>query len=471
MRPLSCGTRAHWAGRGLLAGIALAGCGGEVTDAIPPEPPVLEAPAVGTRSENVLSAMVTGRVRFADSVAVRYGTIDGALDSVTPAVAATDGQIALPVFGLLPDTAYELRLIVYGEGGTISSQPLHTSTGSLPADLPRFRAGGIAPSPGYVLFAAGIYGLVIDNTGRVVWYVRFEAGPSLNFQAQPNGRYIARPFTPDTSDLRPVLEFDPLGTLTRRLGCARGLGARFHDLLVQPDGSYWLMCDETRVMDLATVGGMAGAAVTGTVVQHLDPAGGLRFEWSPFDHFEITDVDQETRSGSAVNWTHGNALDLDAEGDLLVSFRSLSEITKIDTRTGAVLWRMGGRRNQFAFDGSGVPFLRQHGVRLVDGELVLLDNFGEAEGSRAERYMLDGAGRTARLTGTYLPTAATRASLGGTTQSLPGRHTLVAFGDGGVVQEYDGEGEVVWEIEGDAGYVFRAQRIRSLYHPGIGLAR
>jgi hypothetical protein len=108
---------------------------------------------------------------------------------------------------------------------------------------------------------------------------------------------------------------------------------------------------------------------------------------------------------------------------------------------------------------------------VAAGELVLLDNLGEAAGSRAERYALDEAGRTARLTGTYVPTPAARASLGGTTQALPGRHTLVSFGDGGVVQEYDGGGAVVWEIEGNAGYVFRAQRIRSLYHPEIGLAR
>ncbi len=98
---------------------------------------------------------------------------------------------------------------------------------------------------------------MIDDTGRVVWYVRFPEGPSLNFQAQSNGRYIARPFTPDTSHLKPLLKFDPLGTVTRRLGCARYLRPRFHDLLVQPDGSYWLMCDETRVMDLSGVGGVA----------------------------------------------------------------------------------------------------------------------------------------------------------------------------------------------------------------------
>jgi hypothetical protein len=231
------------------------------------------------------------------------------------------------------------------------------------------------------------------------------------------------------------------------------------------------MCDETRTMDLSAAGGVAGAQVTGTTVQHVSAAGLLLFEWSPFDHFDISDLDPADRAGPLVNWTHGNALDLDADGNLLISFRSLSEITKIDTQTGSVLWRMGGLRNQFTFPDSGPPFIGQHGVRAAGGELVLLDNFGEAEGSRAERYVLDEAGHTAQLTGTYVPTAATRASLGGTTQDLPRRHTLVAFGSGGVVQEYDSVGAVVWQIEGNPGYVFRAQRIRSLYHPEIGLAR
>ena len=111
-----------------------------------------------------------------------------------------------------------------------------------------------------------------------------------------------------------------------------------------------------------------------------------------------------------MNWTHGNSLDFDANDNLLVSFRSLSEITSIDTRTGGVRWRMGGLRNQFSFADAGPPFLRQHDL-------------------------------------------------------------LVAYGDGGAVREYDADGSVVWEIEGDPGYVFRAQRIRSLYHPGEGLVR
>ena len=63
------------------------------------------------------------------------------------------------------------------------------------------------------------------------------------------------------------------------------------------------------------------------------------------------------------------------------------------------------------------------------------------------------------------------ASLGGSAQDLPGDHTLVSFGPAGRVEEYDAAGHVVWHIEGNAGYVFRAQRIRSLYRPGVGSPR
>jgi hypothetical protein len=219
------------------------------------------------------------------------------------------------------------------------------------------------------------------------------------------------------------------------------------------------------------MGGVAGALVTGTVVQHLDSSGKLLFEWSPFDHFDITDLDDTSRTGPSVNWTHGNALDLDADGNLLVSFRSLSEITKIDTRSGAVLWRMGGRRNQFTFPGVGRPFTGQHGLRVQGSELVLLDNFGEADGSRAERYSVDENALTAHLAATYAPVAPVWASLGGSTQRLGGHHVLVSFGSGGVVQEYTEDGAVAWQIEGQPGYVFRAQRIASLYDPGRELER
>src|ERR1041385_1355685 len=100
------------------------------------------------------------------------------------------------------------------------------------------------------------------------------------------------------------------------------------------------MCDESRTMDLTADGGVAQARVTGTNVQHVTAEGKLLFQWSPFDHFAITDVEPGERTGTNVNWTHGNALDFDTDGNLIVSFRNLGEITKIDVASGAVIWRM-----------------------------------------------------------------------------------------------------------------------------------
>ncbi len=451
--------------------LVAAGC---AHDGVGPAPlaPEIEASTVAPNPHNVLSAIVTAQVRLADSVAVRYGIGGQPLSSTTPAVAPVGDSVLVPALGLLAETPYRLQVVAYGGDQAVAGETLAFSTGPLPDDLPRYVAAGPDPSPGYVVFASGRYGLVIDNTGRVVWYRRFPDGPGLNFQAQPTGRYVARPPPSDPTQPAVWVEIDPLGNLTRTLGCAGGLQPRFHDLLAEPDGSYWILCDETRTMDLSGVGGVADARVTGTVVQRVSAAGELLFQWSPFDHFQITDLPAAERAGPTVNWTHGNALELDTDGNLLVSFRNLSEITKIDTRTGQILWRMGGSRNQFAFQNAPTPaFARQHGVRATaPSHLLLLDNLGNPAESRAERYLYDPVARTARLLGSYGSLPPVAAQLGGTTQDLPGGRTLVSFGSAGRVEEYDASGQVVWWIEAP-GYVFRAQRIHSLYQPSVNSAR
>ena len=319
----------------------------------PPAPaaaPLVVHAGIAAGPHNVLSAIVTVSLLNTDSAAVRFGIAGEKLDSVTPVTPLSSDQTTLPVLGLLPATSYRLQVAAYGDGPPTTSDTLSFTTGSLPADLPAYSAGGSDPSPGYVVFGADPYGLVIDNTGRVVWYRHLDGGPTLNFQVQPTGRYTTSPISPVAGDPTPWVEFDPLGNETRKLGCANGLTSRFHDLVSEPDGSYWLMCNETRTMDLTRYGGQP-AAVTGTVVQHVDALGTALFTWTPFDHFAITDLDSASRTGATVNWTHGNAIDFDTDGNLLISFRSLSEITKIDLATGAILWRLGGRANQFTISG------------------------------------------------------------------------------------------------------------------------
>lgn len=435
-----------------------------------PHPPVIESSAVAANEANVLSAIVSASVSHADSLVVRYVPVGSGPGASTPAIVPDTVPVVLPVLGLQPDTEYVLRVIAFGSR-TVTGEALSFITGLLPDDLPTVVAGGPDPSAGYVVLADGPYGVVVDNEGRVVWYHRFPRGPGLNFQAQPNGRYVARPWPEEPGTPQPWIEVDPLGHVTRTLGCADGLQPRFHDLIALPDGSYWVLCDRIRTLDLSHLGGGDRMRVIGTDVQHVDPDGTLLFTWSPFDHFEIEGIDPEEVRDSTFNWTHGNALDLDMDGHLLVSFRNLSEITKIDTRTGAVVWRLGGSHNQFAFPTTPPAFVRQHSVRVTGPDrFLLLDNLGDPAGSRAERYVYDPVARTARLEASYGSAPPVVAELGGTTQPLPGGRTLVSFGNGGRVEEYDAAGNVVWRIE-SPGYVFRAQRIRSLYSPGVAFSR
>jgi hypothetical protein len=452
----------------------LVACGDDSDGPAAPTPPVIQATSVVANPRNVLSAVVSVQVTGADSVAVRFRA-SGALgaDSVTPVVATSNGTVEVPVLGLKPATRYAFRAIAAGRAGTVVGDAVELTTGELPSDLPRFSAGGPDPTPGYVVFAAGLYGIVIDNTGRVVWYRHFPNGLGLSFAAQPVGRYAARLVTPDATDVEPWVEIDALGNFTRTLGCARGLVPRFHDLLVERDGGYWIMCDETKTMDLSAIGGVPGARVTGTAVQRMSPAGALEFHWSAFDHLAIADVDAEERTTTAVNWTHGNAIDVDTDGNLLVSFRNLNEVTKIDASTGAVIWRLGGRRNQFTFLDTPTPaFTHQHSVRAdARGSLILFDNIGSVTESHGERYVLDERAMTARLASSYAALPRAVSAIGGSTQLLPGGRTLVSYGQAGRVEEYDSSGRVVWRIEGNAGYVFRAQRIPSLYTPGVGATR
>lgn len=451
------------------SGFAL-GCDSVVEPAPCASPEVVRS-SVRANPDNVLSAIVTAEVRSADSVAVRFGQTTEKMDSISATFAARDDSVVLPVFALRDAAHHSLQVVAHNRCSSGVGAVLSFVTDTLPGDLPRYTAVGEEASPGYVVFAAGNYGIAIDNTGRVVWYHRFPKGPGLNFQPQPNGRYVARP-NPPAGEIGPWVEVDPLGNVTRTLRCARGLQPRLHDLLAQPDGSYWIMCDEVRTIDLSASGGPTQAVVLGTVVQHLSATGDVLFDWSPFDHLQVDlrALEPGDRTGAIINWTHGNAIDVDGDGNLLVSFRNLSEVIKVDTRTGDVAWRMGGARTQFTFENVPTPaFARQHGVRATGtGRLQLLDNLGDPLLSRAERYEYDEGRRTVRQISSYASSSRAVAQIGGTTQSLPGGGSLVSFGNGGSVEEYGVAGNVAWRIEGNPGYVFRAQRIRSLYHPGVG---
>jgi len=410
---------------------------------------------------NVLSAEVEVRATGYDSVMLRYARAGEDIQR-TPAYAFGPDSVARPaLLGLAVSSLYTVEVILVGPGETVVDT-LETITGMLPAWIPTVTPVGTDTTPGYLILSIPDGPVIVDNSGTVVWY-RYDPDITLvNFQAHPSGEYTSFGLT---NEIRAYRVLDELGRETGQIECVE-YETRPHEIRVRADGTAWALCNETRDEDLSEYGGPVDSKVTWTVLQKLSPAGILEWEWHSADHFEVTDGATEIDGGTiSMNLTHGNAVDFDSDGNLLVSFRNLNEITKIDATTGDIIWRMGGKNNEFTFPGDPKgEFRRQHGVRVVEpGVIQLLDNSDQPP-SRLLRYEVSESSRTATMLWEYIDGREIHTLVGGSTQAYSDGGALVSFGKEGRVLEVDEFGQKRWELTGiDDLYVFRAQRIPSLY--------
>lgn len=438
----------------------LAGTVGSCSDTTGPDRVFLGA-SLAPGPENVLSAQVTVRATGFRSAFLRYRRTDGTLVR-TPAYSFDADSTARPaLLGLHADTRYDVE-VVLADPGELPADTLELTTGTLPAWIPRVTPVGTDTTPGYLVLSIPDGPVIVDNEGRVVWY-RYDPDITLvNFQAHASGDYTTYGLT---NDVRAYRVLDELGRETGRISCV-GYETRPHEIRVLSDGRALVMCDDFRQEDLSEYGGSATADVIWTVIQLLDADGSLLWEWHTADHFDVTDTALLSLEGvDVLNLTHGNSIDIDTDGNYLFSFRNLNEVTKVDAITGQVLWRWGGRRNEFTLLGDPKgSFEQQHGVRRVGpGEIQFLDNSYQAP-SRFLRYSVDESSRTATLEWEYVDGPEVHTQVGGNTQVYPDGGGLVSIGRAGRVVEVDPAGNRRWELTGiDDLYVFRAQRIPSLY--------
>jgi len=446
----------------MLPILLLAACGDDPAVLEPVDREFIAA-AVAANPVNAISAEVTVSAVGYESVQVRARR-DGEAAQVTPPVPFNgDTTVAAAVLGLHSESDYSFEVVLNVGAAQDAVDTLEFTTGALPDWLPSPTGAGAAPSPGYVTLSLALGPAIADNTGRIVWYLGSPDSVLTNFQAHPDGTYTVF----GRGDEGPYRVYDELGRRIDLLGCVGWESTRFHEVRVMAEGDYWVLCDETTIEDLTQYGGGAAVEFDWTVLQHISADRSLLWEWKASDHFEITDQGTDGfPTADRVNMTHGNAIAFDTDGNILLSFRNLNEITKIDAQSGDVIWRFGGGlQNEFTFVGDPKGSIeRQHGLRVVEpGVIQLMDN-GEQPPSRLVRYRIDERAMTATLVFEYTHASGVYSRVGGGTDVMPGGGGLVAFGRGGVVAEVSEAGQQVWELLGlDNLYVFRAQRLPSLY--------
>jgi hypothetical protein len=216
-----------------------------------------------------------------------------------------------------------------------------------------------------------------------------------------------------------------------------GYPTDLHECLILENNHAFLMSydDQLVRMDTIVPGGQPEAVVTGLVIQELDENKNVVFQWRSWDHFKITDATHDIDlTSSEIDYVHGNAIEVDSDGNILISSRHMDEVTKINRQSGEIIWRLGGmfcENNQFTFLNDTIGFSHQHDVRrLENGNILLFDNgnLHQPAFSRSVEYYIDEENKTTQLVWENQNNPVTFSPAMGSSRRFEEKRTIIGWG-------------------------------------------
>ncbi len=313
------------------------------------------------------------------------------------------------------------------------------------------------PSPEYLFLgpttsSAG-HLLIMDNDLVPVFYKKVAGGIVFDFKLQRNGKltYNIASYSVHSYGM------DSSGIVDKQYITPPGYDLDFRDLQVMEDGTYYVMGKDYITIDMSQYvpGGDTAAILIAHTIHHMDADDNELWRWNSFDHYDILDVDDGIDiTNHIIDWTHCNSIDIDSDGNVIISTRNFNEITKINRQTGGIIWRLGGEKNQFQFINDNRGFSRQHDARVLSsGNIALFDNghYLIPEYSSYVEYEIDEQNHTATLIRRYLRNGSIFARAKGGVQELPNGNILISW-DGvqiPFVSEINPEDSTVYEVRYD----------------------
>lgn len=227
----------------------------------------------------------------------------------------------------------------------------------------------------------------------------------------------------------------------------------FHEIRAGRDGGYFLLGSYRRELDMSQLveGGYERAQITDMIIQKIDANKNIEFEWNCADHYNV--VDSHTRlTAHIIDYVHFNSIETDTDSTIIVSSRNLNELTRIDLATGNIIWRLGGKNNQFIMRNFDREFSGQHSIcKKTDSTYTIYDNGIHSDSlySIGVEFSLDEDSLIAEQIHTFRHEPDVFAYIIGNLQNMDNGNTLVNWGvagdggPGGFFTEYNEEYEVV----------------------------
>ncbi len=342
---------------------------------------------------------------------------------------------------------------------------------AIPSDFPYVRVDvNTAPGDGLIFlnnWGGSPYLMILDNLGTPRYYKKMSY-PARDFKVQPTGL-----LTYLVPQLSTFYGMDSTYTVVDTFRCKHGYGTDEHELQMLPNGHVLMIALDWQIMDMSQIvtGGKPNATVVGNHIQELDTRGDVVFEWRSWDHFTFADAIGVELRADIIDYVHMNAVDVDEDGNVLVSSRHLSEVTKINRRTGGIIWRLGGKNNQFTFLNDTYQISYQHDVRCLPGEhYTIFDNgnFRIPQFSRAVEFLVDSVAKTVERVWQYRHSPDLYTPWMGNVQRLAGGNTFIGWGDASLpkIMEVQPDGTIVYQAD----FVSKAHCYRTFRFPWKGQA-
>lgn len=237
-------------------------------------------------------------------------------------------------------------------------------------------------------------------------------------------------------------------------------GLDVHDMQLTPYGTAWAFSYHSVWVNHAGI----ERNVAECVIQEIDiETGDVWWEWHSLDHVAIGESYSPIPKDpdSMFDYIHINSIDVDLDGNLLISSRGNHTIYKIDTTTHDVIWRLGGKHSDFEMTEDAVFHWQHDARRLADGTFTLFDNHDDTEktSSRGMVFDLDEASMTATLTNAYYHPEEMWSPYQANMQTLDNGHVFIGWGSGPRCSEYTPEGEMIFDMRYRGGQSYRGYRI------------
>ena len=331
------------------------------------------------------------------------------------------------------------------------------------------RLSGSGPSnPAYIFLAARTYlsdaesqpGLmIVDRHGALVWFRPLSTLAPFDFQVQ---QYRGRP----TLTWWQGRVVDGYGLGNGELAGANykdllevkagdGLKADLHELLLTSSGTALITAFASVGADLSSVGGPSrGTLLTGHA-QEVDLATGkVLMDWDSLSHIPLAETYQQYSPGP-FDYFHINSIAEAPDGNLIVSARNTWAIYKLERSSGRVLWRMNGKRSDFAVVGPA-RFYWQHDARPHGpARMTVFDDGATPSEERQSRGLLlsvDEAKRRVTLLTAFEHPAGFLAANQGNVQLLPDGRAFVGWGNQPYFSEFAADGELLLDGQLPIGY-------------------